>query len=113
MNLPARPDEQRWASMSLMQQMANIGSEVGRTSKWMAKGNQQMAFGAFVRGIDLIDMTIKCGRLGMPSRDALLKELCRCRDIFASAFLDGNLEAMESLDRYFGHFALAVRGNNK
>lgn len=45
-----------------MDQMANIGSEVGRAGKWLAKGKSQLADGAFSRGLDLIDVTIKVGR---------------------------------------------------
>ena len=94
--------------MPLMEQMANIGSEVGRTCKWIAKGKPQMAAGAYVRGLDLIDLTIKYGRLGMPGRDALLKELCRGRDIFTDAFTTENIEDLNWLDRYFTHFAFAL-----
>lgn len=36
-------DENRWASMSLAEQMANIGSEVGRSAKWLSKGKMTMA----------------------------------------------------------------------
>ena len=36
-------DADRWASISLMEQMANIGSEVGRTCKWLMKGKPDMA----------------------------------------------------------------------
>ena len=105
MNLPARPDEARWASMPLMEQMANIGSEVGRTCKWMSKNKPDMAMGAFIRGLDLFDLTIKYGRYGLPGRNALLKELCRSRDLFAEAFTEGNLENLKWLERYFTRFA--------
>lgn len=64
MELPVKPDETRWASMSFMDQMANIGSEVGRTAKWISKGKQSMAEGAFIRALDLFDLTIKYARLG-------------------------------------------------
>ena len=36
--LPSMPDAGRWAMMSFNGQMANIGSEVGRTAKWIANG---------------------------------------------------------------------------
>ena len=36
-------DADRWASISLMEQMANIGSEVGRSCKWLMKGKPDMA----------------------------------------------------------------------
>jgi len=31
----------RWASMSLAEQMLNIGSEVSRANRWQSKGNME------------------------------------------------------------------------
>lgn len=107
MTLPSKPDESRWAEMPLMEQLANISSEVGRTFKWMTKGNTAFAESAFIRALDLIDLCIKYGRLGEPGRESLLKELCRFRDIYAEAVLDKDLEALKSLDKYCSHFARA------
>ena len=42
-------DQDRWCSMTFVEQMANIGSEVGRTGKWIMKGKPQLAMGAFYR----------------------------------------------------------------
>ena len=102
-------NEDRWGAMSLIEQMANIGSEVGRTRKWMEKGKLQMAEGAFERGLDLLDATIKLGRGNLDSRSGLLKELCRARELFASSFLENDIESLAYLDRYFGQFATALR----
>jgi len=107
MVFPAIPDERRWESMPLMSQMANIGSEVGRTLNWMSKSNSQMAMGAFIRALDIIDLTIKVGRKGQDNRDCLLKELCRCRDLFAQAFITSDLDTLKWVNKYFGQFALA------
>lgn len=93
--------------MSLMEQMANVSSEVGRSYNWMRKGNATLAQGAFIRALDLIDLTIKYGRLGRPGREELLEELCRFREIYAEAVIDNDLEALKSLDKYCGHFARA------
>ena len=46
MYLPEKPNMERWAEMPFIVQMANIGSEVGRTFKWKRKGNENMAKGA-------------------------------------------------------------------
>lgn len=105
-------DEERWSSMTLMEQMANIGSEVGRTMKWMQKSKPQMAESAFIRCLDLIDATIKLGRSNMPSRASLLEELCRARELFAGAYLDNDSGTLAYLDKYFGQFASAVRSVN-
>lgn len=45
----------RWGTMSFMEQMANIGSEVSRTSRWMHKENDGQAVKAFERALELID----------------------------------------------------------
>lgn len=45
-------DIERWREMPLIEQMANIGSEVGRTRKWAEKGNTRMAESAYLRALD-------------------------------------------------------------
>lgn len=102
-------DLERWREMPLTEQMANIGSEVGRTRKWMEKGNPSMAESAFLRALDLIDATISTGRYGQDSRSALLKEICRARDLFTESYLSSDCQTLSYLDKYFGQFALAVR----
>lgn len=102
-------DIARWAVMPLIEQMANIGSEVGRTRKWIEKGKLQLAESSFYRGLELIDATIKTGRNNMPSRSCLLLELCRARDLFSESFLDCNSDGLNYLDKYFGQFASALR----
>ena len=47
----------------------------------------------------------KYGRLGQTNRKALLKELCRFRELYCGAFLDGNLDTLAALNRYLDHFA--------
>ena len=105
MEFPAIPDEGRWSSLTLIEQMANIGSEVGRTLKWMSGSKPQMAAGAYIRALDLMDLTIKVGRAGTLGRAPLLRELCRCRDVFTEAVSTSNLEDLKWVDRYFAQFA--------
>lgn len=100
---------ERWSEMPLVEQMANIGSEVGRTRKWAEKGNSRMAESAFLRALDLIDATIRTSRHGLDSRGALLKEICRARDLFTESYLSSDYQSLSYLDKYFGQFALAVR----
>lgn len=102
-------DELRWSTLSLTEQMANIGSEVGRTLKWMEKGKEKMSKGAFVRALDLIDATIKYGRLNSPMRSSLLIELCRAREMFVGAYLNQDINTCHYLNKYFGQFASALR----
>lgn len=104
-------DAERWASISLMEQMANIGSEVGRTCKWMKKDKTDMAEKAFSRSLDIIDLTIKYGRLNQPGRGEYLKELCRLRECFCEAYINHDIHTLELLDKDLGHYATAFRRN--
>ena len=102
-------DAERWASISLMEQMANIGSEVGRTYKWLLKGKTELAEKAFCRSLDIIDLTIKYGRLNQPGRGEFLKELCRLREYFCEAYINNDIHTLELLDKDLGHYASAFR----
>lgn len=102
-------DETRWASISLAEQMANIGSEVGRSMKWLVKGKASLADGAYLRALDLFDLTIKYGRLSSPGRGAFLKEICRARDLYNESFITKDIESLSYLDKYFAQFALICR----
>lgn len=103
-------DEKRWASMSLIEQMANIGSEVGRTSKWLSKDREELAEGAFLRALDLFDLTLKVGRISsQDARYPLLYELCRARDLFCHSYMAKDFDNLIWLDSYFGDFAAAQR----
>ena len=95
--------------MPFVEQMANIGSEVGRTAKWVQKAKSAMADSAFVRALELIDLTLKFGRLDSPYRGDMLKELCKVRELFCGAYEEKNVSLLMWLDMYFGDFALAQR----
>ena len=102
-------DIDRWGGMPLMEQMANIGSEVGRVRRWLGKDNPQLAGSAFCRGLELVDATIRFGRKNMASRSCLLLELCRARDLFSDSFLQRDDDTLAYLEKYFGQFASAIR----
>ncbi len=108
--LPEKPNVERWAEMPFIAQMANIGSEVGRTMKWKRKGNAKMTQSAFVRALDLFDLTIAVGRVNesFSSRDSMLKEVIRARDQFCEEYLSEDSDALLPSDRYFSHFAKAL-----
>ena len=101
----ALPDKERWKGMSRLEQLANIGSEVGRTAKWVAKCKPQMSEGAFLRALDLFDLTISCNS----AAPGLLKEICRSRDLFCQAYLSSDIDNLNYLDKYFARFAMALR----
>lgn len=98
--------KQSWAKFSLIEQMANIGSEVGRTLK--AKGNHARYWGAVARALDLFYLTIEDLRWKGRRR-----EILRVRELFAAAALgsDEFKTSLEDLERYFDCFARLARGD--
>lgn len=109
--LPVMPDTQKWSEMPFVSQMANIGSEVGRTLKWKKKGNDTQAQKAFIRALDLFDLTVRVGRTNDTDassvRGPMLKELLRARDSFCAEYFSTDPEALSSSEKYFSHFAKA------
>jgi hypothetical protein len=95
----------RWQQLSLVEQMANIGSEVGRASRWQKK-DARLSQCAFERALELLDLTIGDARWRRR-----LKELTRVREFLCDAMQDGKEygTTLEDLDRYFLAFAVAAR----
>jgi hypothetical protein len=98
----------RWFELTLMEQLGNIGSEVGRAARAKTQGNDQRLAGALDRALELFDLTLADGRWR-----GRLKEIARAREVVCD-FLVGDNEygsTAESLDRYFLPFAMAARRN--
>lgn len=96
----------RWHELTLMEQLANIGSEVGRATRAKSQDNEQRLAGALDRALELFDLTLADNRW----RDGC-REITRAREIVCD-FLVGDNEygsTAESLDRYFLPFAMAAR----
>mgnify|MGYP001581562140 CR=1 FL=1 len=96
----------RWFKLSLVEQMANIGSEVVRTINWKNKKNLEYANLAFDRALELFDLTISD-----PKNRHRLKEICRARECFADFFFGENQYNFtdESWEKYFYAFNYAAR----
>jgi len=96
---------QKWYSMNLFEQMANIGSEVERTIKWRKKIPKYSQL-AFERMLELIDLTVSD-----PKNKNRLKEILRVRETLADYFTGENI--YKSSDRlwqnYFYGFNYAAR----
>ncbi|MBR5651321.1 MAG: hypothetical protein IKW93_03805, partial [Bacteroidales bacterium] len=73
--------------------------------KWLAKGRRDNAERAFERMQELVDLTIAYGRRNASNRSALLKEICRFRELYCAAFLASDLTELTSLNHYLDHFA--------
>lgn len=95
-----------WQKMTLMEQLGNIGSEIGRALTWQAKGDKEQMIRALDRGLELFDLTIADRRW-----QNRLKEILRAREVVGDYFCGDNQyqSTPESLDNYFLYFGLAAR----
>jgi len=98
----------RWWTLSLAEQLGNVGSEIGRASNWMSR-NPGTALLAFHRALELIDLTLADPRL-RGSR-ARLREIARAREVVVDFFAGSNEygSTAGSLQKYFDQYALAAR----
>ena len=98
----------RWFELTLMEQLGNIGSEVGRAARWRGR-DEKLFMGAVERALELFDLT-----LADPRRRGRLKEICRAREVFCDTVFGANSYSttLEDLDRYFTHFAVAARNRS-
>jgi len=94
----------RWQAFSLMEQLANIGSEVERALNWLDKGNPEYSRLAFDRALELLGLTI-----ADPRHRRRLKEITRVREALLDYFRGNN--DFQSTDKqwrsYFYGFAYA------
>jgi hypothetical protein len=49
---------EKWFQLSSIEQMANIGAEVGRAINWKKKGEKNLSLNALFRALDLIDASV-------------------------------------------------------
>ena len=75
----------RWFQFSLVEQLANIGSDVIRTIKWKKMGDIELSKQAFERVLELIDLTI-----ADPKNKGRLKEIVRTREALVDHFVYDN-----------------------
>lgn len=93
--------------MSLMEQLGNIGSEVGRAAHAQGKDGHRF-HQAVERALDLFDLTLEDKRWIQQKR---LWEINRAREVFCDAVYGGKQygSLLTDLDTYFMEFAMAVR----
>lgn len=96
----------RWEKLSLAEQMANIGSEVGRALNWRNKGNAAYCLSAVTRALELVDLSLACGA-SYPT----LKELARLREALVDFFHGSNVygSSEQLWRRYFDRFNYLAR----
>lgn len=95
----------RWFTLTLAEQMANIGSEVHRLISWGNRDKAQFD-AAFDRTLELIDLT-----LADPRWRSGYKEIARVREVLCDIYFGENQyqTTLEALDDYFFKFALMAR----
>jgi len=95
----------RWEKLSLIEQLANVGSDVLRAISWKNKGDKEQAQAAFYRSLELIDLTIRDKK-----NIHRLYEVIRMREVWASYFTNeekyGYTE--KAWEQYFNNFAYAA-----
>lgn len=89
-----------------MEQLGNIGSDVGRASRAKAQGNEPRFEAAFDRALELFDLTLEDHRW-----TGRRKEIARAREIVCDFLVGDNVygSSAASIDRYFIQFAVAAR----
>ena len=95
-----------WSRFTLMEQLGNIGSEVGRAAKWQGSDEQRFDH-AVEQALLLIDLTQRD-----PRWKGSLRELAIAKEVFADAVLGGKeySSTLQEMERYFMQFALVARG---
>lgn len=97
----------RWMTLTLAEQLANVGSEVDRAiGAWEARRSDRFAR-ALARALELFDLSAGDDRWRGPRR----REILRAREEFCRLFFDEDTASGDArtLQEYFLHFALLAR----
>lgn len=96
----------RWQKFSLSTQLAHIGSEIIRADIWRKKGNKEYEQLAFVRALELLDLSLQPMQ-PLPR----LQELTRLRECAVDYFMEKNEYGSSPAlwQSYFLAFTIASR----
>ncbi len=97
---------ERWFKFSLMEQLANVGSDIERTIKWKQKGNLEYSKAAFERALELLYFTVEDPK----NRGPKLREILRSREALVDHFMYDNEynTTDEQWQKYFFQFNYAA-----
>ncbi|TSA23563.1 MAG: hypothetical protein D4R67_13465 [Bacteroidetes bacterium] len=98
---PYAINRDRWNQLTILEQLGNIGSEVGRTLKLKQRGEDFEP--ALIRALDLFSATTE---LLISQRSHRTKEVMRARDQFLQALF---VKEDPSIETYFVQIAIAAR----
>lgn len=95
----------RWFEFSLIEQLANIGTDIERTINWKKRGDLENSQAAFYRALELIDLSI-----ADPKNKRRLKEIVYAREMLVDHFVYDNIynTTDESWQKYFYEFNYAA-----
>lgn len=98
----------RWSDLTLSEQLANIGSEVGRAMRAKASGNASRMTAAIERALELFDLSLADVRWRGRRR-----EICRAREVVCDFLVGENAFGSTEtfLDAYFLAFMTAARAH--
>jgi len=103
-------ERERWAQLTIFEQMGNIGSEVGRAINAQRRGKTERMNGAIDRAIDLFDAT---AAVWAQKKSPRTREILRAKEQFLGLFFGDADEVAaidaDGLERYFMQFAAAAR----
>ena len=91
--------------LSVIEQMANIGSEVSRAIHWKEKDETSMHMAVY-RSLELLALSVRD-----PKNSRGLKELLRVKECIADYFLGDNVYKFTDSwwQKYFLEYAIAAR----
>jgi len=98
----------RWHQLDIVEQLANVGSEVDRAIRAHEAGRTDRRDHAIARALELFDLTATDPRWHGPRR----REVLRGREYFCRLFFDAETiepDAGAFLRTYFLQFAVAAR----
>ena len=97
----------RWETLTLAEQLANAGAEVGRAIRARAAEDPGRFRPAFGRALELLDLTLADRRRSGPE----LKEIARMREVVCDFLVGQNGYGSTAawIEDYFTAFALAAR----
>jgi len=100
----------KWYKLSLAEQMANIGAEVGRAINWKKKKKPEYSQLAFYRALELLSLTKSDPKY---THKASLKEICRLYECLVDYFDGDNIYGSSDKlwEKYFYGFNWAARIN--
>lgn len=98
-----------WKKLTLLEQLANIGSEVERAIKWKNKKNREYSRLALFRSLELIDLSLADSK-----NVSRLSEIARMREVLVDYLYGENTFSSDDTQfrKYFHYFTLAARSLN-